>query len=154
MQSKDKHECIRNSTLQLEEIPQCANYLVFPKQYVVTLCALVLCVYLSVYLHRECTVALYSFISKVYGRIRYFKEIQCCRVKTNVNELEILNLDEKNSFIVRNYLVFPKQQVLTLCALILLVCLSLYFPQWMHCTIFSQKNMCEYHILRKYRVAE
>ena len=130
------------------------NYVVFPKEHVVTLCALVLRVYLSMCQHRECTVALYSFISKVYGRIRYFKEIQCGRVQTTTSVLEILNLDEKNSPIMRNYLVFPKQHGVNLFALVLLVCLSLYFPQRMHCTIFSRRNMCENHILRKYRVAE
>ena len=65
--------------------------------------------------------ALYSFLSEEYERIPHFKEIQCCRVKTTMNVLEILNLDEKKSLILRNYLVFPKQHVVTLFALVLCV---------------------------------
>ena len=127
------------------------NYLVCPKQHVVTLCALVLRVCLGMYLsHRKhCTV-----FSEVYVWIPHFKEIQCCRIKTTTNVLETLNSDKEKSRIVRNYLVFPKGHVLSLWALVLPVCLSMYLPQSMHCTIFSRKNLCEYHILRKYMVAE
>ena len=73
--------------------------------------------------------ALYNFLSEEYVRIPLFKEIQCCRAKTTTNVLDILNLDEKKSLIVRNYLVFPKQQDVTLCALGFCVFLSLYHPQ-------------------------
>ena len=52
--------------------------------------------------------ALYNFLSEEYVCIPPFKEIQGCRVKTTMNVLEILNLDEKKSLILRNYLVFPK----------------------------------------------
>ena len=97
---------------------------------------------------------LYSFLSGVYVWIPFYKEIQCCSIKTTTNLLEILNVNEKTLSIVWNYLVSPKQHVITLCALVVHVCLSMYLPQRMHCTIFSLKNMCEYHILRKYSVAE
>ena len=69
--------------------------------------------------------ALYNFLLEEYVRIPHFKEIQCCRVKTTTNVLEILNVDEKKSLILRNYLVFPKQQVVNLCAVVLHVCLSM-----------------------------
>ena len=36
-----------------------------------------------------------SFLSKEYVRIPHYKEIQCCRVKTNTYVLEILKLYEK-----------------------------------------------------------
>ena len=128
------------------------NYQLFPKQHVVTLVALVLRVCLRIYLiQRMHWTVLYR---KYIGEYDIFKEIQCCIVKTTTNVLEILNLDGKNSHILKNYLVFPKQHIVTLYAFVLLVCLSLYLPQRMHCTIFSWKNMCEYHILRKYTVAE
>ena len=98
--------------------------------------------------------ALYNFLLEEYVCIPHLKEIQCDRVKTTTNILVILNLDKKKSLILRNHLVFPKQHVVTLCALVLLVCLSGCLPQRMNCTVFSQKKMCEYIILRKYRVAE
>ena len=98
--------------------------------------------------------AMNSFLPKVYVSIPHFKETQCCRVKTTRNVLEILNLDVKKSSIVRNHLVFPKQHVVTLFALVLGVCLSVYLSQRMHCTVFSQKNMCKYIILKKYSVTE
>ena len=98
--------------------------------------------------------ALYNFLSEEYVGIPHFKEIQVCRVKTTTNVLELLNLDEKISLILRNYLVFPKQHVLTLHDLVLHVCLIMYLPQRKHSTVFSLKYMCEYHILRKYSVAE
>ena len=71
-----------------------------------------------------------------------------------MNVLKILNLDENKSLILRNYLVFPKQDVVTLCVLVLSVCLSVYHSQRMHCRVFSRKYMCEYHMLWKYSVAE
>ena len=98
--------------------------------------------------------ALFSFLFEEYVGIPKFKEMQGCRVKVIMNVLRILNLDEKKSLILRNYHVFPKQNIVTLCTLVVRVCLSVYLPQRMHCTVFSQKNMCEYHILRKYNVAE
>ena len=61
---------------------------------------------------------LYNFLSEEYVRIPHFKEMQCWRVKTTRNILETLNPDEKKSHIVQNYLVFPKQHVVTLCALV------------------------------------
>ena len=67
--------------------------------------------------------ALYNFLLEEYVRIPHFKEIQSFRVKTTTNVLEILNVDEKKSLILRNYLVFPKQQVVNLCAVVLHVCL-------------------------------
>ena len=39
--------------------------------------------------------ALYSFLTEEYVQKPHFKEIQCCRVKTTRNVLEILNLDKK-----------------------------------------------------------
>ena len=36
-----------------------------------------------------------SFLSKEYVRIPRYKEIQCCRVKTNTYVLEILKIYEK-----------------------------------------------------------
>ena len=98
--------------------------------------------------------ALHIFLLELYVRIPHFKEIECCRVKTTMNVLEILNMDEKKSLILQNYLVFLKQHVVTLCASVVRVCLSVYPPQRVHCTIFSLKNMCEYNLLRKYNVAE
>ena len=98
--------------------------------------------------------ALYNFLSEEYVRIPHFKEIQCCRIKTTTNVLEILNLDEKKSLILLNYLVFPKKHIVLLCAFMLRICLSVYLPQRMHCTVFSRKCMCEYHILRKHSIAE
>ena len=65
-----------------------------------------------------------SFLSKEYVRIPRYKEIQCCRVKTHMYVLEILKLYEKKYGIVQNYLVFPKQHVVTRKALVLRVCLS------------------------------
>ena len=73
---------------------------------------------------------------------------------TTTNVLEILNVDEKKSLILRNYLLFPKEHVVTLCALVLHVFLSVYLPKRMHCTVFSRNYMREYHCLRKYSVAE
>ena len=99
-------------------------------------------------------IALYNFLSEEYVQIPHFKDIQGCRVKTTMNVLEIHNLDETKSLILQNYHVFPNQKGVTLCALVLGVCLSVYLPQRMHCKIFSPKNMCEYHILWKYSVAE
>ena len=90
--------------------------------------------------------AVYIFLSEEYVRIPNFKEKQCCRVKTNRNVLDILNLDEKKSRIVRNYLVFPTQHVVTLCALGLRVFLSVYLPQRMHCTILSEEYVRIPHI--------
>ena len=98
--------------------------------------------------------ALYNFLLEEYVCIPHSKEIQCDRVKTTTNILVILNLDKKKSLILRNHLVFPKQHVVTLCALVFPVCLGGYLPWRMHCTVFSQNNMCEYIILRKYSVAE
>ena len=98
--------------------------------------------------------ALYNFLSEEYFRIPHFKEIHHCRVKKTTNVLELLNLDEKISRIVQNYLVFRNQHVVPLCALLLRVCLSVNLPQRLYCTVFSWKNMCEYHIVRIYRVAE
>ena len=71
--------------------------------------------------------SLYSFLSELYVQILHFKEIQGCRIKITTNVLEILNRDEK-SRIVRNYFVFPKQHIVTLCALVLNVYLSIYLP--------------------------
>ena len=82
--------------------------------------------------------ALYSFFLEEYVRIPHLKEIQGCRVKTATNVLKILNLDEKKSLILRNYLVCPKQHVVTLCALVLRVCLSMYLPQRKYCTVVSE----------------
>ena len=65
-----------------------------------------------------------SFLSKEYVRIPRYKEIQCCRVKTNTYVLEILKLYEKKLRIVQNYLVFPKQHVVTRNDLVLRVCLN------------------------------
>ena len=62
--------------------------------------------------------ALHNFLSEKYVRIPHFKEIQGCRVKTTTNVLEILNRDHKKSLIERFYPVFPKQHVVTLCALV------------------------------------
>ena len=87
-----------------------------------------------------------SFLSNVYVQIPHFKEKQGCKIKSNMNVLEILNLDEKKSHIVQNYLLFPKQQAVTLCAFVLRVSLSMYLPQRMHCRVFSWEYMCEYHI--------
>ena len=98
--------------------------------------------------------ALFNFLLEEYVCIPHFKEIQGCRVKTTMDVLEILNLIEKKSLILTNSLFCPKETVVTLCPLVLRVCLSLYLPQRMHCTIFCLKNMCEYHILQKYSVAE
>ena len=72
--------------------------------------------------------ALYSFLSELYVRILHFKEIQGCRIKFTRNVLEILNRDEKKFRIVRNYFVFPKLHIVTLCALVLNVYLSIYLP--------------------------
>ena len=63
--------------------------------------------------------ALYNFLLEEYVRIPHFKEIQCCIVKTTMNVLEILNLDEKKSLILRNYHVYPNKKVVTQCALVL-----------------------------------
>ena len=86
--------------------------------------------------------ALHIFLLELYVRIPHFKEIECCRVKTTMNVLEILNMDEKKSLILQNCLVFLKQHVATLCALVLSVCLSVYLPQRMHCPVFSRNYMC------------
>ena len=82
-------------------------------------------------------IAVYNFLSEEYVRIPHFKEIKGCRIETTKNVLEILNLVEKKSLILTNYLVFPKQHVVPLCALVLHVCLSMYLPQSMHYTVFS-----------------
>ena len=91
---------------------------------------------------------LYNFLAEEYVRIPHFKEIECCRVKATTNVLEIHNPNRKKSLIVQNYLVCPKQHVVTLCALVLGVFLSVYLSQRLHCTIFCLKNMCKYHIYR------
>ena len=96
----------------------------------------------------------YILLSEEYVWIPHFKEIQGCRVKTTTNVLETLNRDHKKLPNVQNYLVFPKQHVVTLCALVLHEYLSGYLPNRMHCTVFSREYLCEYHILRKYCVAE
>ena len=98
--------------------------------------------------------ALYNFLPEEYVRIPYFMEIQGCRVKTNTNVLEILNLDDEKSHIVRNYLVSYQLQFINLCPLVLRVCLRVYLPQRMYCTVFPGEYLFEYHILRKYSVAE
>ena len=85
--------------------------------------------------------ALYSFPLEEYVQITHCKEIQGCRVKSPMNVLEILNREDKNSCIVPNNLVFPKQHIVTLCALVLRVCLSMYLPQ--ECTVqFSLRRIC------------
>ena len=99
-------------------------------------------------------IALYNFLSEEYVRIPHFKKIQHCTVKTTTNVLEILNLDGMKSLILQNYLVFPKQHIVILCALVFPVCLSVYLTQRKHSTVFFQNYMSEYHILRKYSVAE
>ena len=65
-----------------------------------------------------------NFLSKEYIRIPRYKEIQFCRVKTNTYILEMLKLYEKKLRIVQNYLVFPKQHVVTRKDLVMRVCLS------------------------------
>ena len=62
-----------------------------------------------------------SFLSKEYVRIPCYKEIQCCRVKTNMYVLEILKLYEKKYRIMQTYLVFPKEHIVTRKDLVLLV---------------------------------
>ena len=87
--------------------------------------------------------AMYYFLLDECVCIPQFKEIQGFKVKTTMNVLKLLNLDEEKALILWNYHVFPKQNIVNLCALVLGVCLNMYLPQRMHCTVFYPKNMCE-----------
>ena len=104
------------------------NYLVFPKQHVVTRKALVLHVCLSLQpqtrTHR-----------RVFSR-KYMSEYHVLR----------------KSRIVRNYLVFPKQHVVTRKDLVLCVCLNVQPQKRTDRRIFSRQNMSEYHVLSKCRI--
>ena len=106
---------VRNHVLRKSRILR--NYLVFPKQHVVTRKALVLHVCLSMQPQK-----------RKHGRVFSRK---------NMSQYD----DLWKSRIVRNQLVFPKQHVVTRKAFVLRVCLSVQPQNRRHRRVFSRKNM-------------